>query len=202
MKKIFLLLILISAHSCREKESKTTNEIITNKKDTVSLQKKTEVELASANTYDCDGIMSTTSAARIKINLPAETVKNKYTFKVYNVSDGKGNKLVIHLKDNAGLELSHAGNFYEYFLNFAEIIKCEGADDLDIYEPFSVVVFHESHISDGDIKKSSSTIFKLAQNHSCSDLRKKIAKYKVTEKKDLLTPKTCGLGTIKPYLND
>lgn len=198
MKKIFLLLILISAYSCKKNESETTNGIITNKKDTTSFQKKAKIKLESANTYDCYGEMFTDSSARILINLPQETDTNKYTFKVYNTSDQGGNKLIIHLKDNNGVQLNHRGNLYNYSLNFGEIIKCKGALDLDINEPLNVVVFHENSISDTRVEELSSTIYRFAQNHSCGELRLKV-KGKTLTKEEMYTPKTCGLGTIRPY---
>lgn len=202
MKKIFLLLILISAYSCKKNESKTTNEIITNKKDTTSLQKEAEIKLTSDNTYDCDGVMTTDSSARIQINLPEETPANKYIFKVYNASNKDSNKIVIHLRDNKGGQLIHKGNKYNYFLNFGVIIRGKGAWNLDTNRPTYVSVFHENDISDEKVKEFSSVIFEKATNYKCAELIDKLNLKKGGNQEALTTPKTCGLGTIRPLNNE
>ena len=201
MKKIILSLTCIFIlNSCKQKEN--TNE--TEKSaDTTSTNAKLEDTLQSVSktlgTYESEGEMITNSQADLRIYLadPAKT-KNTYTIaNVYNVSDSDGNKLVVHLKDVFGKDLSPENDYiFKYSLNFGIIKKAPNAVGLDINEAIGVVVFHENNIPDNDMLAKATDIYKLAQTHDCDQVKIQIgAKESATE---FRSPKTCGTGTIRP----
>lgn len=202
MRKIILSLTCIFIlNSCKQNEN--TKET-TKAKDSTSTSAKAEEtsqnDCPKLETYLSCGEMITDSQADLRICLADPKTTNKYTIaNVYNVSDSDGNKLVVHLKDVLGKDLSPQNDYiFKYSLNFGIIKKAPNAIGLDISNDIGVVVFHENEISDSDMLAKATDIYRLAQTHDCDQVRIQIGtKESATEFRH---PKTCGTGTIRPLL--
>lgn len=201
MKKIILSLTCIFIlNSCKQKEN--TNET-TKPSDSTSTSIKVEdsipCDYKNLKTYESCGQMITIEKADLGICLadPAQT-KNTYTIaNVYNVSDSNGNKIVVHLKDLFGKDLSPENNYiYNDILDFKNIKDVLNAKIIDPYKDIAVVVFHENNITNAEMEKNSTQIFRLAQTHDCDQVKIIISGKKSAN--EFKSPKTCGTGTIRP----
>lgn len=201
MKKIILSLTCIFIlNSCKQNEStKETTKPSDSTSTSAKGEEKKPCDYMNLATYESCGQMITISQADFGICLadPAKT-KNTYTIaNVYNVSDSNGNKIVVHLKDLFGKDMSPENDYIlKDTLDFKNIKDIINAKKIDPYTDIEVVVFHENNISDGDMLAKAAEIYKLAQTHDCDQVKIQIgAKESATE---FRSPKTCGTGTIRP----
>lgn len=127
--------------------------------------------------YDLKGMFVPGRKAIIAVSLP-KPKKNAYVvFNSYNISDGKDNKIVIHLKDLSKPPLNVTDDNVELFtieLNAKEF------DGFDFSKETGVALIHHNF---DDLPKTPEEIYDEAQNSS-------ILKWQ--------PPVVVGTGTIRP----
>lgn len=158
------------------------------------------------NTYDLDGNINNGNDARVNIKLP-KPISNTYRIaNIYNVSDDS-NKLLIHFQDVLGRELINTDENMETFtININNAIDCDETIPLDYNNDIQTSVYHDNTISSNDLRRIAKTVYLKAQTSSCGELLKMFSielsqngdRDKDRDKIIMLTPKSCGLGTIRP----
>lgn len=127
--------------------------------------------------YDLKGMFLSGRKAIIAVSLP-QPKKNAYVvFNIYNISDDKSNKIVIHLKDLSKPPLQVKDDNLELFtieLNTKEF------DNFDFSKDTGVALIHHN---EDVLTKTPEEIYDEAYNYSILKLP---------------PPTTIGTGTIRP----
>jgi hypothetical protein len=109
--------------------------------------------------YDLKGVFVEGKKAIIAVSLPRPNKNNAYNvFNVYNISDGKDNKIVIHLKDFSKPPLVVKDDNLELFI--VELKKKE-FDNFDFTKHTVVALIH--HNAD-NLPKTPQEIYDEAYN--------------------------------------
>jgi len=194
MKKIIIpFLVLTFLTGCKNSEKQTDNETL---KDSTSADSKKSAD-AACTVYQSSGNVITKVKADLFICLPKIINSNNlYSIaEVYDVSGSGVNKLVIHLKDDLGQDLRNTSNDLDQIKFTIDLSKLKGIDPA---KEIKTVIYHDNSISDNDMAAKAKQVYATAQsNRNCNPSLATISK---TEKKvdEILIPKVCGTGTIKP----
>lgn len=124
--------------------------------------------------YDVKGILLEGKKAVIAVALPESSRDNIYKiFKIYNISDREGNKIVIHFKDSKGEILECDGNVELFKIDLNQVITND-AITIDLAKEINVAFHHQN----SDLNKTPQEIYKLVFE-------------------PIVTPDTTGKGTIR-----
>jgi hypothetical protein len=122
--------------------------------------------------YDLKGIIVEEKKAVIAVAVPEPSANNIYKiFKIYNISDHEGNKIVIHFKDSKGDALNCDANIELFKIDLSNI----EFNSIDFTKEIRVAFHHEN----GGLGKTPKVIFDMVYN-------------------PIVTPDTTGKGTIRP----
>lgn len=126
--------------------------------------------------YDVDGTILKGKKAVIAVVIPPLSGNNFYgIYDIYNISDEKENKIVIHFKDLFGKPLV-ANDFFE---SFVIDLSDKKFLSIDFTRPIKVAFHHEN----GELKRP------------IEDVYRRVFDYKKEKGKDI--PDTTGRGTIR-----
>lgn len=90
--------------------------------------------------YDLRGLSIGGRKAVIAVCLPDAIGKNYRIYKIYDVSDTNGNKIVIHFKDKDGLPLEHGDNFELFIIDLTP----KEFDGINFSKEIEVAFCHEN----------------------------------------------------------
>lgn len=121
--------------------------------------------------YDVKGLFLEGKKAVIAVALPKPLENNSYTiFDIYNISDQKENKIVIHFKDSLGKPLESKGNFVPFIIDFSN----HNCHSVNFTKPINVAFHHQNDKLTKTIQEIYDSVFG-----------------------PIITPDTTGKGTIR-----
>ncbi|KQB41290.1 hypothetical protein [Flavobacterium aquidurense] len=124
--------------------------------------------------YDVKGILLEGKKAVIAVALPEPSRDNIYKiFKIYNISDHKENKIVIHFKDSKGEILEWNENVELFKIDLNQAVTND-AIIIDFTKEINVAFHHQN----AELNKTPQEIYKLVFD-------------------PIVTPDTTGKGTIR-----
>ncbi|CAD0003737.1 hypothetical protein [Flavobacterium salmonis] len=96
--------------------------------------------------YDVKGILLEGKKAVIAVALPEPARNNMYgIYKIYNISDEEGNKIVIHFKDFLGKDFTgDGGDFVSFIIDLNETEK-NGILEIDFTKQIKVAFHHQNN---------------------------------------------------------